>query len=331
MNTKIVYVLVSNENDIYLEQAYVSMHSLRHYMPDAHIALLTDRMTVDTFVGIRKEEVRYVDEMIIVDLDSSLSAQKRSRQLKTSVRNRVKGDFLFIDCDTIITKPLYEIESIESHIAACRDTHAEFINNPYRDMCLDHGRLLEWPIEEEKDYFNSGVIYVKDVSETHEFYRRWNENLNMGYSKNVIMDQPSFAKTNYEMGHIVKHLPDIWNCELKHGIRYLKDAKIVHYLCTNPSKLQDKQFFLLNEIDVLMEVKRSGKVPDSIEQIISDPFKGIAEVTYCFAGEDIFFFRTVGYNYLRRHYKYDGKTSMIMLALRILNKIENSLKKYKVL
>lgn len=309
MKTKIVYVLVSSEKDIYLEQAYISMCSLRHYMPDARIVLLTDNITAGTFVGIRKEEVKYVDEMIIADLDDSLTAQQRSRQLKTSVRNRVEGDYLFIDCDTIVTKSLESIDLVTDNIAACRDTHSSFSNNPYRDMCIEHGHLLGWPIDDEKDYFNSGVIYVKDVPVTHEFYQRWNENLNKGYSKNVFMDQPSFAKTNYEMGHIIHHLPDIWNCELKHGIRYLKDAFIVHYLCTNPSRYQDKQLFILNEKDVLLEVKQTGKISNSIEQTIIDPFSGLSEITHCFAGEDVMFFRTTLFRNSR--YLYPGYVEKI--------------------
>lgn len=40
MKTKIIYVLVSNENDCYLEQALVSIYSLRLYNPDANLLLL---------------------------------------------------------------------------------------------------------------------------------------------------------------------------------------------------------------------------------------------------------------------------------------------------
>lgn len=323
MKAKIVYVLVSTCNDIYLEQAYVSMHSLRHYMPDAHIVLLTDQLTSETFVGHRKEEIRYVDELIVAELDKRLNAQMRSRQLKTSVRNRVKGDYLFIDCDTIVTKPLDGIDSVKASIAACRDTHSEFINNPYREMCLRHGHLLNWPIDDEKDYFNTGVIFVKDSPEAYEFYNLWNENLNKGYENKVFMDQPSFAKTNYEMGHMVRHLDDIWNCELKHGIRYLRDAYIVHYLCTNSSSNQHKQFFLLNEKDVLLEVKRTGLIPVEIENVIENPFNGIAETTCCFAGEDVFFFQTSVYKYFRRHFQSNKKNYVLMLFFKILNKIDS--------
>lgn len=324
MKTKIVYVLVSSDNDIYLEQAFVSMCSLKRQMPNAYIVLLTDTITEKSFIGKRKEEVKYVDEIVAVELDGNkLNAQQRSRQLKTSIRNRIDGDFLFVDCDTIITHPLEEIDKMDIMIGACRDTHSDFSDNPYRDMCIEHGRLLGWPIEDEKDYFNSGVIYVKDTQETHEFYQRWNENLNQGYSRNVFMDQPSFAKTNYEMGHIIKHLPDVWNCELKHGIKYLKDAKIVHYLCTNPSQHQNKQLFLLNEKDMLMEIKRTGTLSNEIIDVMDDPFKGLAETTHCFAGEDIYFFRTPSYNYLRNGFNRGGKISLPMRILMLIRKIDS--------
>ena len=306
MNTKIVYVLVSSQQDIYLEQAFISMRSLRYHMPGAHTVLLTDKLTADSLTGTREVILKYVDELVVEDFDQKkLNAHQRSRQLKTTVRNRIKGDYLFIDCDTIITRPLDDIDNISASIAACRDIHSDFINNPYRDMCVNHGHLLEWPIDNETEYFNSGVIYVKDNATTHDFYHRWNENLNRGYDKEVYVDQPSFAKTNYEMGHIIERLPDVWNCQLKHGIRYLKDAMIVHYLCTTPSVYQNKQLFLLNEKDVLLKLKKTGEISEEIEEVIKDPFKGLAEVTHCFAGEDIYFFQADSYKYLRARYHRD--------------------------
>lgn len=328
MKTKIAYVLVSSQQNIYLEQAFISMHSLRYHMPKAHIVLLTDQLTADSLIDSRKKLINYVDELVVENLDyKQLSAQQRSRQLKTIVRNRIKGDYLYIDCDTIITRPLDDIDDIKASIAACRDTHSDFVNNPYRGMCLRHGHLLEWPIDDEAEYFNSGVIYVKDNAVTRDFYNRWNENLNRGYEKKVYMDQPSFAKTNYEMGHIIEHLPDVWNCQLKHGIRYLKDAFVVHYLCTNPSICQNKQLFLLNEKDVLMKLKNSGEIGEEIEEVIKDPFKGIAEVTHCFAGDDIYFFNADSYKYLRARYNKNKESlqDRWLLFLKTLGRYKNRL------
>ena len=72
-----MYVLVSTDKDFYLEQAYVSMYSAKYYMPDAHIAFLVDRLTEESFVGKRKEMLKYVDELVVVDLDMNLPGKKR--------------------------------------------------------------------------------------------------------------------------------------------------------------------------------------------------------------------------------------------------------------
>lgn len=320
MKTKIVYVVVSSPEDVYLEQAYVSMFSLKFHMPDAYVVLLTDKLTSETLIGIRKEEVKYADEIIVKDLnDRMYNSQQRSRLLKTSVRNLIEGDFLFIDCDTIIARPLDDIDYIDAEIAACYDSHCSFIDNPYREMNLQLGRRLEWPmIEQESIFYNGGVIFVKDIPVTHDFYRLWNTYLIDGYKNSVYKDQPSFAKANYRMGHIVRKLDDEWNCELKHGIRYLKDAYVVHYLCTNTSQYQNEQLFILNEKSVLLEVKRTGMLNERIVETIKDPFKGLAKLTYSFSGDDIYFFMTNEYQFVRKHFKR-GFHSRLFTFLRFLN------------
>lgn len=48
---KFLYVLVSNERDIYYEQTYVSILSLKHFNPTAFVHLLVDNLTFATFSG----------------------------------------------------------------------------------------------------------------------------------------------------------------------------------------------------------------------------------------------------------------------------------------
>lgn len=317
MKTKLLYVLVSTDADIYLEQAYISMYSAKYYMPQCHIALLTDKLTNDSLTGIRSKEISLADEVIVVDLDPSFTPQKRSRLLKTGAREYVKGDYLFIDCDTIIVRDLSSIDVFKYAIGACRDTHSYFPDNPYRDMCIKDVSKLGIDISEEKVYFNSGVIYVKDIPRTHKFYAEWKRNYELGYEKGVSMDQPSLALTNIDSDYLISEMPDTWNCELKHGIKYLKDAFIVHYLCTNASINNDKQFFLLNDREVLAEVKRTGQITESIKSVVCDPFEGIAELTHCFAGKDVGFFQTNVYTYFSNRYKKCGGSAMFETLIRI--------------
>ena len=311
MKTKLLYVIVSDENDIYLEQGYVSMFSAKMQMPECHITILTDEKTYESFKDVRKEETKYADEIISISLDPELPGQKRSRLLKTNARNYVDGDFLFIDCDTIVVKDLSNIDNESSSLCACWDSHSDFAHNPYRYICIRDTRKLGVDISNETVYFNSGVILVKDNEFTRDFYKRWNENYLKGYQKGVKMDQPSLEVTNIESGYPIHKLEHEWNCELKHGIRYLKDAYIVHYLCTNPSRSNDKQLFLLNEKEIFLNIKKTGKIPTEIIEVIKDPFKGIAEVTHCFAGKEINFFHTLTYSFcIKRFFKKDRDMAM---------------------
>lgn len=300
---QIVYVLVSTEKDIYLEQAYVSMCSARKYNPDAVITVLTDELSAATFTGVRKKELRYADNIIVVKTPTDLNGQRRSRILKTSARKHVKGDFLFIDCDTIVAKPLDDILNVDAEIAACYDTHCvDFKENPYYPNIRKNAFKIGTPIDEEEHYFNSGVILVRDTPLAHKFYELWNQTLIESVKKKVFQDQPSFKFADYKLGHVLKPLPDIWNVELKHGIKYLKDANIVHYLCTNRSKNKERQFFIMNDMDVLMKIKKNAVIPQDVLETIEDPFCGLAPVCHCFAGEDIYFFRTLTYQHARTLY-----------------------------
>ena len=310
MQPKIVYVLISSDNDIYLEQAYISMFSVKYHMPDSHITLLTDKTTEFSFTNNRRKEIVYANEIISIDIDAKkYNAQQRSRILKTSARQNIKGDFIFIDSDTIVVKPFPDTHDFTSPILACWDTHAAFKENPYRDMCLKHGHLLQWPIDQEETYFNSGVLYVK---EDIIFLK--------GFEVGVYMDQPSFAKTNFQMGHIVERLDDLWNCELKHGVKYMRDAYIWHYLCTNKSNNHNKQLFILNENSVMIDVKETAIISDNIKQVVIDPFSGLANVTHCFAGEDVYYFQNPLQKKLRELYN-TNKFSYLEKLLKAYHKL----------
>lgn len=327
METKIVYVLVSTPQDIYLEQAFISITSLRFHMGnDVTVNVIMDDSTFSGLDEKRKKMLDGADKIITVNVPSSYSPQNRSRILKTSCRKYVDGNFLFVDCDTIITKRLDGIDEINEDIAACYDSHSMFIDNPYRQMCIDHCKKLGVNIESEKTYFNSGVLYVKDSEKTRQFFELWHDNWMKGRLKGINMDQPSFAKTNIELGHIVTRLQDVWNCEYIHGIRFLKDAKIVHYLCTNNTK--QKESFLLRNRSVLEEVKKNGTLSSEIEDCFTDPFKGIPGLTTIVAGEAVYFMRTPLYHYLL-HHPTSPVYKSLTLFLAAIGKAKNIFKRQK--
>ena len=64
MNTKFVYAVVSDDSDIYLEQTYVSILSLRRHNKNAYVVLVIDDSTELTLNQYRSQILKQVSEKI---------------------------------------------------------------------------------------------------------------------------------------------------------------------------------------------------------------------------------------------------------------------------
>ena len=311
MKTKLLYILVSTPSDVYTEQAWVSVYSARRHHPDAEILLLTDGETV-----IPQPLEKLLSGVMRVPFGADVPPMKRSRLLKTGMRNYVDGDFLFIDADTVIARSLEEIDAVEAPLAACRDLHSPFAVHPHRSATVNLCRKLDFDASGIENYFNSGVLLVKDTPQNRSFFRAWQKNYLEGYEKGVKPDQPSLAKTLAREGVEMALLEDRWNCEVQNGVRYLGDACIVHYMVTNVGSGPQDQLFLLNRKEALLEVRQAGGITPAVAAVIENPHLGYAPVTQVFAGEDLYLFRTRRYRWLRSHYK-PGKWSLGEFLLKV--------------
>ena len=63
-----VYVLISNDKDLYYEQALLSAYSLRLHNKDLKVVILVDNATDISLTGKRAEIRKYVDEVKVVDV-----------------------------------------------------------------------------------------------------------------------------------------------------------------------------------------------------------------------------------------------------------------------
>lgn len=177
MKTKIIYVLVSNENDCYLEQALVSIYSLRLYNPDANLLLLVDEETSRTLEnGIRKLILNYVSKLVIVDVPFHYSKQQKSRYIKTSLRSQVikknamikilLSIYLLLSSFVLFAQGLFENDPIWrdefnrdnvpssmywSYIVGMRGQESEYYTNSSNNVCVNNGKLIIRTLDEKKD------------------------------------------------------------------------------------------------------------------------------------------------------------------------------------
>lgn len=307
MTTKVVYVLVSKPEDIYLEQALLSVYSLKHHTPGSHITILTDDVTEQTLQGARSKIKNIVDDMIVVEREYAFSAKESASSLKTTLRERMKGNFLFIDTDTIIVDDLSEIDQCPYDVAAVLDAHLKYENHfGYRGYQSLFKRLgVDLAME---NYFNSGVMYVKDTEASYQLYQAWNRSY-MDKRKQCFYDQPHLAIANKQFD-IIKELDARWNCQVQYGIKYFHNAKIIHYFASNfvdgnmarPFKLMDKNVFL--------KIKECGSIPDEIAVFIEHSEMLWGDKVEIVGGKDVDLQHSLLMNVIRNLFYHHSKLYM---------------------
>lgn len=269
MKTKVVYILVSNEKDYYLEQALVSIYSFRLYNSNAELLLVVDEETSKTLShGIRKSILDYVSRLIVVNIPEVFSNLQKSRFIKTSLRELIEGDFLFIDSDTIICDNLEDIDNMKEELLAVPDCHLSIKYSWMKNKIRKWANILNWKFSENDYYFNSGVLFVKDTDTTHKFYEQWHLEWKKHLSNGINYDQPSFAKANETMNYIINKLDGIWNCQVNsNGLPYLMNSKIIHYFASGIGTKKDSPYQLLDK-QLFIRIKTNGYLNDEIKQLV---------------------------------------------------------------
>lgn len=280
MKTKIVYVLVSSDRDIYYEQALLSIWSARHWNPDATIVVVMDNKTNDRLCGIHSPLFALIDEKVVVEYPDTMTGRLRSRELKTTLRLRITGDYLFVDADTIVCGSLSEIDSFQGQMGAVLDGH-KHLDKSFHHHLVQASGSLGVTIEDGASYYNSGVMLVRDNAETHLFYEAWHALYEHLQQQGHFFDQPSLFAICQKYP-IVEELDGMFNCQLfLGGLPFLGDAKIIHTFNDlglsgygNPVKGQrynpaePRSFYYPASTNFLLKIKQQGNLFEEDKQIV---------------------------------------------------------------
>ena len=262
MKTKLVYVLTCAPEKDYIEQAHMAIWSAHYHNPDAYIILIVDDLTDKLFEGKRAEILNYISEKIVVPFeDVSLTPLYRSRWIKTQVRELVKGDLLFVDCDTVCCRNISEVDNFTCEVGGAGDNNTPFTEDAYRAGTIRQVAPL-CDISNEEYYFSSGVLYCKDTPNVYKLFALWHDNWKKGVDLGINIDQPALVKANIEMGHIITPIDDMYNCVLYTMNQHLYDAAILHI-----SKFPRTSF--LFKPKVLAVVREQGITPWLEELILN--------------------------------------------------------------
>jgi lipopolysaccharide biosynthesis glycosyltransferase len=252
-------------------------------MPDAFISLLIDDNTEKTLVGKRMAIHDLVNEEKVIQIESMWNKKERSRWLKTSARMHIEGDFLYIDCDTVIADDLRNISELDIELGAVMDCHTSWNNNlPFylrdsREKRLNWDKMLGFKsMLKTSRHFNSGVIYSRDTPNNHHFFEKWHEL--WLYSHTVtILDQIPFSQADYLFNGCITELEGTWNCQIyaEGMLRYLSNARIIHFWGGGSS--DDDSCYELASPILFAKIKENGYVTDDIRNLLRSPETAFSE------------------------------------------------------
>lgn len=309
MKTQIIYVLVSSENDLYLEEMWASIYSLRQYHPAATVKVLADEATAQR-IEERPKLASIINGVVPVSTPSEYNAKQRSRQIKTTVRQVIDGPYLFIDTDTIICRTLDEIDRLDCNIAAVPDGHLplkECLFSPYNRVKQIWGQ----DVSQSKYWFNSGVMYVADNEQTRSFYKDWNRNWTYScFQKGNSQDQPALLKTDWDWGGFIQELPGIYNAQVAMSLKYFVDAAILHWW--HMDFIEDQSYSPYFSSSIYQNIKDAEDITPTIKDQILNCKSSFVSPSMPIGKEHILFLFTPAGKKFIRIYRNGGIASFLM-------------------
>lgn len=330
IETQIIYVLVANDKNLYLEEMWVSIWSLRQFHPDANVKVLVDKET-EGYLRTFPQLMEMISEVIVVSTPQGYNAKQRSRQIKTTVREVVKGDYLFIDTDTVICKPLSSLTSdlpSEGSVFAVPDAHLP-LNECLYPPTGEVKRIFGVDCSDARYWFNSGVMYVRDTPTAHELYKRWNESWTFScFEKGNSQDQPSLLKTDKEMGYVIGELPGIYNAQVAMSLKYFADAAVLHWW--HMDFIENQSYSPYFSLQIYSDVKSAGGITTEIAEQILHAKQSFASPTMPVGKEHILFLFSPAGKIFNRIYREGGAASWLMIKVAVwLEKLHQYTKKRK--
>lgn len=228
---KFVYVLTGDKK-LYRDITLISALFLRRIHPNAEIILLTDKLSEQM---IMKNPAASVFSDVISHKTPYANPHYASRFLRCSMRRIIKGDFLYLDSDTLPRKNLADIWGVEGSVAAVLNHNTGIFDASQEP---EDGALKQfgWKLFEDR-YLNAGVQFWRDTDETAELSAQWFSNWLMFSENKTHHDQIAFNAAMYSAKNLTL-LGAEYNLQIKtcSDARLTETAKLWHYYMSDAGK-----------------------------------------------------------------------------------------------
>jgi hypothetical protein len=252
---QVCYVLVCQGWDRHAQMTWLSAQSLRRHEPDVRITLVTEPQTRRALQSVG-ELLGVVDDVVTIETPIE-DRRLRAFHLKTLMRTRVDGDFLFMDGDTLVVNRIRDAFDVDAEVAAAVDFNFDhkFFPRQLRGPYTNLGWTYPLPF-----YFNSGVVLMRDTPAVHQLSEEWTRRWRLLVDEGVPGDQDAFASALFANSINWTRLPKAFNSiVIKRNYRF-REAKILHFFGS-----EDEQRGTILE-HLLARLRETGTFDDTAYQ-----------------------------------------------------------------
>lgn len=220
------YCLTTNGADAHAASTLVSVLSLRRQHDQSRILLLADDESARCLERHRHPLLTLVDELVSVPVPVS-AAGMRNRHVKTRMPQIVEGDFLYLDGDTVVVRPLDEVFQIDAPFAAARNHNSSRLVEPEFAVELNTFKRLGWD-PPGTPYVNGGVLFFRDDPAVRRFSELWHRKWLQASASGKHYDQSSLNSALWDSRIESRLLPHRFNAQIHVRPRTALGAHLWH-------------------------------------------------------------------------------------------------------
>jgi hypothetical protein len=227
--------------------ARAAMMSVRHFHPQTPIVCLCDPPTTAAIADTPEVWSGLLDHVIPCP-DATGGPTHRSRFIKTSLRQRLTGPCVFLDCDTFLLQDIGDLLACDGDLGVTADAY--FTTNP--------GGFPAWarPLYDEHGwtpglrYFNTGVMFIADTPRCHQLFDTWHQRYEEALTSGMLVDQPAFNAAIQDVKPKVVEFPETFNFTCGREPRQVPDAaRLIHVFQSNRTTTLPAYTSVLADLD----------------------------------------------------------------------------------
>jgi hypothetical protein len=228
----VCFVLAADRWDSYASMSCVAAATVRRQHPGSRIVLVCDDRTMHQLAGDRTRLTPFFSEIISLPVPVE-SAKERSRFLKTSLRRIIRGDFLYLDTDTLTVRSLAPVFDVRSAVGLTIEKNGSVDDTPVFPKVFALYDRLGWQCR-PKTYYNGGVVFARDDARAAALFDGWHERWMITCAAGCTDDQPALNMTVCELGIDVAVLAPEWNAMVLFFPWRWRECTVGHFFASNP-------------------------------------------------------------------------------------------------